>query len=234
MTQVTESKFDQLGEKLGLDIGGNALREAFLHSSYTGELQDKKLKSNERLEFLGDAVIDLVINHYLIENFENLSEGELTKIKSVVVSGPVLAERARELELGEYLLLGCGEEESGGRERTSILGDTFEALVGTIFLNRGYPKAKQFVIENLREEIKLVINKQHRRDYKSLLQEETQAKFGVKPVYTMIKEEGADHRKEFTIAVTIDQAKIRAKGRGKNKKEAEQAAAKQAYLKLKK
>jgi ribonuclease-3 len=232
VTQLPNLKFEELSEKLDLKISRKKLREAFLHSSYIGELQDEEVRSNERLEFLGDAVIDLAINHYLIENFENLSEGELTKIKSVVVSGPVLAERARKLELGKYLLLGRGEEESGGRKRTSILGDTFEALVGAIFINKGYKKAKQFVINNLSEEIKLVTNKQHRRDYKSLLQEETQARFGIKPIYTILKEEGADHRKEFTVEVKIKQAEIQAKGRGRNKKEAEQAAAKQAYLKL--
>lgn len=232
MTQVTKPDFDKLSRELDLDISGRKLRQVFLHSSYVGELQDQGTRSNERLEFLGDAVIDLAINHYLIENYGSLSEGDLTKIKSVVVSGPILAERAKELGLGEYLLLGRGEEESGGRKRVSILGDTFEALVGAIFFHKGYGKAKKFVIGNLKEEIKLVIDKQHRRDYKSLLQEETQAKFGMKPVYKVLKEEGADHRKVFTVAVTISPAEICAKGRGRNKKEAEQAAAKQAYLKL--
>ncbi len=233
MTEVKNPNYKKLADKLGLDISADKLQEAFLHSSYVGELQDREANSNERLEFLGDSVIDLAINHFLIEKFANLPEGELTKIKSVVVSGPVLAEKARELELGQYLLLGRGEEESGGRKRASILGDAFEALVGSIFLNTGYKQAKEFVICNLAKEIKLVANRQHRRDYKSLLQEETQARFGIKPVYTLVKEEGADHRKKFTVAVKINQAEIKAHGRGRNKKEAEQAAAKQAYLKLK-
>lgn len=233
MAEVENPNYEKLADKLGLDISTDKLQEAFLHSSYVGELQDREVNSNERLEFLGDAVIDLAINHYLIEKFANLPEGELTKIKSVVVSGPVLAERARDLGLGQYLLLGRGEEESGGRKRASILGDTFEALVGSVFLNKGYERAKKFVISNLATDIKLAANRQHRKDYKSLLQEETQRKFGVKPVYTLVKEEGADHRKRFTVAVKIKQAKIKAHGRGRNKKEAEQAAAKQAYLKLK-
>jgi ribonuclease-3 len=223
-----EEALAALGRRLGLGIAPARLREAFLHSSYVNE-RSEELESNERLEFLGDAVIELAISEYLFQNFPRYSEGELTKIKSVVVSGPVLAERARELGLGEALFLGVGEEESGGRGRRSILADAFEALVGLVFLEKGYERAAQFVVEQLRDEVEKVEKHQRTMDYKSLLQEEAQRR-GERPVYTLLQEEGADHQKVFTVRVAV--AGLEGIGRGRRVKEAEQAAAKQVYFKL--
>lgn len=225
---TNEQALIALGKRLKLRIAPAKLREAFLHSSYVNE-RPGELESNERLEFLGDAVIELAINEYLFRRFPRYSEGELTKIKSVVVSGPLLAERARELGLGKALFLGVGEEESGGRGRRSILADTFEALVGLIFLEKGYERAAQFVVEQLRDEVEKVERHQRTMDYKSLLQEEAQRR-GERPVYTLLQEEGADHQKVFTVRVAV--AGLEGIGRGRRVKEAEQAAAKQAYFKL--
>ena len=211
-----------------LRIPASKLRQAFLHSSYVNE-RSEELESNERLEFLGDAVIELAISEHLFHLFPGHTEGELTKIKSVVVSGPLLAERASDLGLGEALFLGVGEEESGGRARRSILADAFEALVGLIFLESGYERAAQFVVEQLGPEVEKVERHQRSWDYKSLLQEEAQRR-GVRPVYTLLQEEGADHQKVFTVRVEV--AGYEGLGRGRRVKEAEQAAAKQVYFKL--
>ncbi|HID10513.1 MAG TPA: ribonuclease III [Candidatus Latescibacteria bacterium] len=223
-----EKALAALEKRLGLGIALDRFRQAFLHSSYVNE-RPEELESNERLEFLGDAVIELAISEYLFQNFPGYTEGELTKIKSVVVSGPVLAERARELGLGEALFLGVGEEESGGRRRRSILADVFEALVGLIFLEKGYKRAAQFVVEQLGDEVEKVEKHQRTMDYKSLLQEEAQRQ-GARPVYTLLREEGADHQKVFTVRVEV--AGLEGIGRGRRVKEAEQAAAKQVYFKL--
>jgi len=225
---LNEQALIALGKRLKLKIVPAKLREAFLHSSYVNE-RSEELESNERLEFLGDAVIELAINEHLFHSFPHYSEGELTKIKSVVVSGPVLAERAAELGLGKVLFLGVGEEESGGRRRRSILADTFEALVGLIFLECGYERVARFVVEQLRDEVEKVERHQRMMDYKSLLQEEAQRRGG-RPVYTLLQEEGADHQKVFTVRVMV--AGLEGIGRGRRVKEAEQAAAKQAYFKL--
>jgi ribonuclease-3 len=217
-----------LRDRLGLDLSLEILEQPFRHSSFVNE-SAQKLESNERLEFLGDAVVELVVGTYLYENYPQLSEGELTKIKSVVVSGPVLAEKAKELNLDRCLLLGRGEEESGGRVRGSILGDAFEALVGIIYSEIGYEKAAQLVLDCLQGEIERVARGQHRRDYKTLLQELAQ-ELGYKPMYTLLEAVGEDHRKEFTVRVVV--ASQEGMGRGHSKKEAEQAAAKQLYFKL--
>lgn len=227
---MSEGELEALKRRLKLELDTAELRRAFLHSSYVNEQPPElKLESNERLEFLGDAVIELAISEYLFKRFPSYTEGELTKIKSVVVSGPVLAEKARELELGRCLFLGVGEEESGGRERSSILADALEALVGLLFLKWGYRRAARFALRILKDEVEKVARHQQTMDYKSLLQEEAQRR-GTRPVYSLIKEEGADHQKVFTVKVEV--AGLEGIGRGRRVKEAEQAAAKQVYFKL--
>ena len=225
---MSRAEIEALKSRLKLAIDEADLEKAFLHSSYINE-SPEKLDSNERLEFLGDAVIELAVSDYLFGRFKALSEGELTKIKSVVVSGPVLAEKAKELGLDKCLLLGKGEAEAGGRERRSILAAAFEALVGLLFAHEGYERTRQFVLEHLKAEIDKVERGQHRKDYKTLLQEAAQS-LGLKPVYRLLYAEGLDHRKEFTVQVEV--ASHVGIGRGRSKKEAEQAAAKQVYFKL--
>jgi ribonuclease-3 len=217
----------RLKRKIHVDLPDRELRKAFLHSSYVNE-NPAEGESNERLEFLGDAVISLAVSEYLYRNY-SLPEGELTRIKSLVVSGPTLAARARALGLQQVLLLGRGEEESGGRGRASLLSDAFEALVGVIFLHRGYEAAARFVTHQLAEEIERALQGKSRRDYKTLLQEEAQRR-GLRPVYTLVEAQGKDHEKEFTVRVELDGES--AVGRGRRVKEAEQNAAQALFERL--
>ena len=225
---MDQRSLTELAERLNLALSAEQLRRAFLHSSYVNE-QAEPGESNERLEFLGDAVIELAVSSYLFQRYPQDQEGRLTQIKSVVVSGPVLAERARALGLQHYLYLGHGEEESGGRGRSSTLGDAFEALVGVIFSQLGYRAAVRFVRQQLSGLIAQVAQGDYRRDYKTQLQEEAQRQ-GLKPVYTLVKERGADHRKQFIVRVQVGERQ--ALGEGHRVKEAEQAAAKQVYQEL--
>jgi ribonuclease-3 len=219
--------FSELKRKLKLDIPEEELQRAFQHSSYVNE-NPSTLESNERLEFLGDAVLDLAVSEHLFRHYP-FSEGELTKIKSVVVSGPTLARRAKALGLQRYLFLGRGEEEAGGRERSSLVSDAFEALVGVIFLRHGYEGAARFVLQELGGEIEKALRGEYRFDYKTLLQEEAQ-KRGLRPVYTLMAAAGADHEKEFTVKVELNgQVAV---GWGRRVKAAEQDAARQLYERL--
>lgn len=217
-----------LRESLDLPIDESDLQAAFLHSSYVNESPEAGLTSNERLEFLGDAVIDLAVSEYLFENVPH-AEGRLTRTKAVVVSGPTLAARARELSLQDYLYLGRGEEVSGGRHRESILSDTFEALVGVVFHHCGYDEAARFVLDQLEDDIGKALRGEHRRDYKTLLQERAQQR-GLRPIYSLVASEGADHAKHFTVRVELDGET--AEGKGRRVKDAEQAAAKRLCQRL--
>jgi len=221
---------EELTKKLRLKIKPEVVERAFLHSSYANEQSDPR-GSNERLEFLGDAVIGLSVTSYLFQHYPNSDEGRLTKAKSVVVSRPMLAEKAQSLDLGAYLRLGKGEEANRGRERPNNLGNAFEALMGVIFTERGFAYASRFVMRFLKEDIERFLQEQSTGgDYKSLLQESAQRLFDCRPNYSVEDTSGKAHRKEFTVTVTV--AGHRGVGRGHSKKEAEQAAAKQLYLML--
>jgi len=227
---MNERPVEELAAKLRLKIAPELLERAFLHSSYVNEQGDPR-GSNERLEFLGDAVIALAVTDYLYKQYPNADEGRLTKAKSVAVSRPVLAEKAEKLGLALYLRLGKGEEANGGRKRASNMGNAFEALVAVIFLARGFSYAAKFVVRYLKEDIERLLAEQSATgDYKSLLQEAAQRMFDCRPVYGIAEETGKEHRKEF--AVTVSVAGHRGIGRGRSKKDAEQAAAKQLYLML--
>lgn len=218
---------EELRSLLKVDLPDGLLRQALRHSSYANEHPEEG-ESNERLEFLGDAVLSLAVSEYLYKNCP-LPEGELTQIRSSVVSGPTLAEKAKSLGLSPYLLLGRGEEESGGRKRSSILSDAFEALVGAVFVHKGYRAAARFVLRHLGDEIGRALAGEARRDYKTLLQEEAQ-KHGLRPVYTLLEARGADHAREFTVQVELNDR--RAVGRGRRIKDAEQEAARHLYERL--
>jgi len=221
---------EELAKRLRLRIAPDLLERAFLHSSFVNEQGDPR-GSNERLEFLGDAVIDLAVTSYLYEQFPNADEGRLTKAKSVAVSRPMLAEVADDLNLAEYLRLGKGEEANNGRERPNNRGNAFEALVAVLYLERGFSYASKFVVRCLKDDIERFLAEQSTTgDYKSLLQETAQRLFECRPEYDVVDTEGKEHRKEFIVGVTV--AGHRAVGRGRAKKEAEQAAAKQLYLML--
>ena len=206
------------------------LKEALTHRSYINENRLKDLKDNEELEFLGDAVLGLVISDYLYRRYPRYSCGELSKLKGIVVSEPILARRAKSLKVGKCLLLGKGEERAGGRSRPSILSDALEAIIGALYLDRGLGTTRDFILREFSEEINSLVREKYLQDYKGLLQEIIQGRFKRKPGYKVIGQRGPQHKKVFTVEARLGK-RIIGKGREKSKKEAEQKAAQQA-LKL--
>lgn len=202
------------------------LNLSFIHRSASNEFPQKI--NNERLEFLGDSILGACTATLLYEKLTEQPEGELAKIKSVVVSEDTLAGIARELQIDSLLILGKGEELSGGRTKKAILADALEALIGAYYLDSGYRAAFDFISPYIIVEIERVITNQHHRDYKTLLQEKSQHLFKAYPVYTLIKRTGPDHERMFWVEVNLN-GKTYGPGIGKNKKEAEQAAARLAY-----
>ena len=224
---MDQEGLERLLARLGVPLPQELALLALTHSSYANETGEGE--SNERLEFLGDAVLDLALADILYRRFPDRDEGELSKIRAVVVSRPVLAQAARRLGLGEHLRLGRGEERVGGRDRPSILAAALEALLGAVFLAHGYPRARALAEELLGEEVARYAAERS-PDYKSLLQELGQKRYGVLPAYNVVESTGPEHEKVFTVAVELGGSK--AIGRGRSKKEAEQAAAKRLYLHL--
>ncbi|MBN1524494.1 MAG: ribonuclease III [Spirochaetales bacterium] len=206
------------------------LNLSFSHRSYANETPGD-IDNNERLEFLGDSVLGLIVSEYLYHILEDKPEGDLAKIKSHVVSEEILASIAKRLRVDNYILIGKGEEYSGGRSKKTLLADALEAIIGAYYIDSGYIPVKAFVLENLIPEIDKVIQDKHQKDYKSLLQELVQKKFRTYPRYTIVSKMGPDHDRTFVIEVSINN-KNYGKGKGKNKKEAEQQAAGVAYIAL--
>lgn len=206
----------------------NLLAQALTHSSYANEHRIGKLMCNERLEFLGDAVLELTSSEFLYEAFSELPEGELTKKRASLVCEPTLAFCAREFGLENYLMLGKGEELTGGRSRDSLVSDACEALIGAIYLDGGFANAKEFILKFILNDME---HKQLFYDSKTILQEIVQEKGKNPVVYHLIKEEGPDHNKRFTVEALIDD-KILGTGEGHTKKAAEQAAAYQVICRL--
>lgn len=199
--------------------------EALTHSSYSNE--NKNYKFNERLEFLGDSVLSIVISDYLFKKENNLPEGELTKLRANIVCEESLSEVAGQIHLGEYLLLGKGEEATGGRDRISILADALEAIIAAIYLDGGLEEASKFIFRFMEEIIENSIEGKIFRDYKTYLQEILQSKGEQHIWYKLIEEKGPDHNKRFVMEVGIND-KVLGVGEGKSKKDAEQVAAKSA------
>jgi ribonuclease III len=198
------------------------LNHALTHKSYVHE-QREPVQHNERLEFLGDAVLGLVISDYCYGKFANLAEGELSKLRASLVNDGNLARIARRLELGSYLLVGRGEELTGGRAKASLLADTFEAVLAAIYLDSSLRDVYRVILQCFQEDLNTVLHEGY-RDYKSELQEYTQEKFGCVPTYSVVRERGPDHEKVFEVELAI-RAKLQGLGLGKSKKEAEQDAA---------
>lgn len=211
----------------------NLLHQALTHTSYANEAKKLHILHNERLEFLGDAVLELVISTYLFQHFTNLPEGELTKARASIVCEGTLARRAALLNVGSYLLFGKGELATGGRERASILADAFEAIIGAIYLDHGIEHASNFILKQLNDDLLSIKDGKYIQDYKTLLQEVVQKNNDNKISYEIISESGPDHNKVFHIAVLINQEQF-GTGLGKSKKEAEQNSAKEALRKLNK
>jgi len=224
ITAVNSSGFVALQRLIGVEFGDQALlRQAFIHRSYINETKNKDLEHNERLEFLGDAVLELVVTEYLYKSFPN-PEGELTNWRSSIVKGEVLARVAQEIKLGTLLFLSKGEEKSGGRTRNLILANTFEALIGAIYLDKGYDQAAIFINQHLVSLLPEIIEKRLYIDPKSDLQEKCQDVLNVTPEYRVVSDEGPDHSKTFTVGV-FARNKMIAQGTGSSKQRAEQEAA---------
>lgn len=200
------------------------LLRAFTHRSYSGE---NAAKSNERLEFLGDAVLGLIVTDQLFRRFPEKDEGELTKAKSAIVSRNTLALWAGNIGLGKYIRLGRGEEQSGGRGRKSLLSNTFEAVIGAMFIDGGLAPVEKFLSDTVLTGAEKYFDFKYRKNFKSRLLEYVQAHGLHGPDYTVIADEGPDHDKRFIVAVSVDDERV-GKGEGRSKKEAEQYAAEQA------
>ncbi len=205
------------------------LHQALTHKSFANE---SKILSphNERLEFLGDAVLDLVISEYLFSHYPEMTEGQLTKTRARLVCEQSLANLAGKLNIGKYLLLGRGEIHSGGRNRISILADALEAIIGAIYMDNGLQESARFVLSQMTDELSHVEHGEYVKDYKTMLQEYVQKQSGDgKVAYTVTQEHGPDHNKTFEVAVVIDE-KVMGRGKGRTKKQAEQQAAYEALV----
>lgn len=206
------------------------LQKAFTHKSYLNE--SEALESNERLEFLGDAVLELIVSEHIFKIFKDKPEGELTALRSALVKTTTLAEVSLDLNFGDLLLISKGEEGTGGRKNQSLLADTFEAVVGAIYIDSGYDAASNFIHEHLISVwLDKIIDNSLYKDFKTTLQEKVQAEGKGTPSYKLIRQEGPDHQKIFTLGVIVDNKQLGI-GVGSNKQEAEQNAAKQALSKL--
>ena len=224
-----EKKLKELEKKIGYDFRDFfLLKTAMMHSSYTNERHLEKYRCNERLEFLGDAVLELVSSEFLFRESPKVSEGELTKTRASMVCEPSLAMCARDIGLGDYLLLGKGEEATGGRKRDSITSDAMEALIGAIYLDGGFTSAKEFIHRFVLTDLE---DKKLFYDSKTILQEMVQADRNREISYRLVGEKGPDHNKSFSVEVLIG-GDVYGAGQGRTKKAAEQQAAYEAILKL--
>ncbi len=205
----------------------NLLNLAFTHRSFANETTEE-VGNNERLEFLGDSVLGMCVADWLLRNLPAKQEGDFSKIKSVVVSEDSLAMIARNLEVDKYLLIGKGEENSGGRDKKTLLADCMEALFAACYLDSGFDAARDFVMLYLRDQIQAVIKYDYHRDYKTSLQESMQKKWRKCPVYTLVKKTGPEHEFTFFVEVHVNNQSF-GPAQGRSKKDAEQNAAKLAY-----
>ncbi|HSH01620.1 MAG TPA: ribonuclease III [Anaerolineae bacterium] len=224
------SDLRELEDELKIEFHDYALLErALTHRSYINETSDSGVEDNERLEFLGDAVLDFVVGAYLYNRFPQKQEGELTALRAALVRTRTLAGFARQINLGQYLRLGYGEAESGGRERRATLCAAFEAVVGAIYLDQGLPAVQTFMEPLLRPTLETVLSESLHKDAKSEFQVWAQATHNVTPHYEVVNEEGPDHAKTFTVHVLMGD-EVWGEGQGRNKREAAQAAAEEAMM----
>jgi ribonuclease-3 len=207
------------------------LKQAFVHRSYINENPNVGLSHNERLEFLGDAVLELIVTDFLYKKYPNYTEGELTAIRSALVNAIIISEIASEIGMNDYLLLSKGENKDNGKARQYILANTFEAFIGAIYLDQGYGIAEKFINKTILPRTEEIVKKKLWRDAKSLVQEKAQEFVGVTPSYKVLNESGPDHDKHFNVGIYFGNDLI-AQGKGKSKQEAAQVAAENA-LKVK-
>ncbi|OGI85920.1 ribonuclease III [Candidatus Nomurabacteria bacterium RIFCSPLOWO2_01_FULL_39_17] len=207
------------------------LKQAFIHRSYINENENSGFSHNERLEFLGDAVLELIVTNFLYKKYPDYTEGELTALRSALVNAVIISDIALKVGMNNYLLLSKGENKDTGKARQYILANTYEAYVGAVYLDQGYNAAEKFITNSLLPETEEIVNKKLWRDAKSLVQEKAQEFIGVTPSYKVLNESGPDHEKNFTVGILFGEDLI-ASGKGKSKQEAAQAAA-EAALKAK-
>lgn len=222
----------KLEEKLKISFENkDLLTQAFVHRSYLNESPDFNLPHNERLEFLGDAVLEHIVTDYLFLNYPEKAEGELTSLRAALVNTKMLSFVAKELGFSDFLLLSAGEIRENGRARQYILADVFEAFIGSLYLDQGLDLCKDFITKHLIKELPRVIEDGLFKDSKSEFQERAQEKVGITPTYKVLKEQGPDHQKTFVVGVYLKD-KLIAEGQGASKQEAEELAAEKA-LKIK-
>jgi ribonuclease-3 len=220
--------FKSFEEKVGVQFNDlELLRQAFTHRSYLNEHRGEVSGHNERLEFLGDAVLELISTHFLYEKFPDKPEGELTAYRAALVNAVTCAEVANALNMNDYLLLSRGEAKDTGRARGVLLANALEALIGAMYLDQGYEAARQFIAKHLFPKLDDIIRRRLWQDPKSTLQEKAQDAEGITPSYAVIRESGPDHDKHFTVGVYL-RDKLLAQGDGKSKQEAEQESARNA------
>lgn len=208
------------------------LRTAFTHRSFLNETREG-IESNERLEFLGDSILSFVVSSHIFKRYPTLKEGKLTNLRAALINTYTLSQVAKELSLGESLLLSKGEEASGGRENKTILANTFESLVGALYLDQGLAPTQKFIEKTLLANLDAIVKREGLKDAKSELQEILQEQFKITPTYQILAEEGPDHAKAYTVGVYLKE-RLLAKGKGASKQTAEKAAAKNALELLKK
>ncbi len=220
--------FNTFQTELGLQFNDPALlRQAFTHRSYINEHRGELVGHNERLEFLGDAVLELIATNFLYEKYPDSAEGDLTAYRAALVNAVTCAEVANEIGMNDFLLLSRGEAKDTGRARNILLANAFEALVGAIYIDLGYDAARQFINKHLFPKIDNIVKERLWQDAKSALQEKVQEVDGVTPNYSVIRETGPDHDKHFIVGVYVKDTLL-AEGDGKSKQEAEQSAAREA------
>ncbi len=206
--------------------------EAFTHRSYLNDNKDEKLNHNERLEFLGDAVLELIISEYLFSKYPNRPEGELTSFRAALVKTESLAQCAKDLNFGQYLLLSKGEETTGGRDKDYLLANSFEAVLGAIYLDQGYEISKEYVYQHLIPKLQNIVENRLDIDAKTKFQEKAQEKLKHTPIYRVISEQGPDHDKIFTMGVYVNNVEY-GRGMGSSKQKAEEEAAEMGLNNLK-
>ena len=228
-----EFNLDKLSDILGVKVSSlETFKTAFTHRSYLNEHPTYNNPSNERLEFLGDAVLQLLSSEFLYRNYPESPEGDLTNFRSAVVCTPSIAEEAKKMGYGEFLLLSNGEESTGGRDREYILANTFEAVLGALYLEEGIDCCRTFLAKNLFYKVKDLVQKQEYKDAKSQFQELAQEKTGITPLYEVLDSWGPDHEKTFKVGVYLDK-KLMGTGEGRSKQKSEQQAAISAIEQIK-
>lgn len=222
-----EDKLSELEAKIGFQFKNkDLLLQALTHRSYLNENPKWHLDQNERLEFLGDAVLELVVTEFLYNNYPN-PEGEMTNWRAALVNANMLAKVSAEFDLNDYVLLSRGEARDTGRARQYILANAIEALIGAIYLDQGYEPSKNFIVRFILKELPNIIEKRLYRDAKSLFQEQSQEKVGITPTYEVLEEWGPDHARNFKIGVFLEKEMV-GSGQGPSKQEAQQEAARDA------